>query len=300
MIPGLERLSKEGKIHVVVAEDFVDTATGTGLVHLAPGERGGGLPRRDEEEGARLRPDRRQGLVHRGRRAGSQGCSSGTRTRSSPSSSGRPETWSATAGSSTSTPRAGGRGTGSSGSRGGNTSTGSTGSRRTSSPPRRRSSTTSTSLATGSSSSSGSRRPGASRGRGSGGLRSRSGSAPRARRRSPPSRGRASSRQAVALPDGEDFELHRPWIDRIVLECPKCGSEAHREPFVLDTWHNSGSAPARIFHRRGEERARPRRAPDRGDRPDHGAGPTPSSCSTSSTEEARRPVPGLPLPGSRA
>ncbi len=52
---------------------------------------------------------------------------------------------------------------------------------------------------------------------------------------------------AVALPDGADFELHRPWIDRVVLKCPKCGSKAYREQFVLDTWHNSGSAPYASF-----------------------------------------------------
>jgi isoleucyl-tRNA synthetase len=48
---------------------------------------------------------------------------------------------------------------------------------------------------------------------------------------------------AKSLPDGEDFELHRPWIDRIVISCPNCGSDTKREPFVLDTWHNSGAAP---------------------------------------------------------
>jgi isoleucyl-tRNA synthetase len=48
---------------------------------------------------------------------------------------------------------------------------------------------------------------------------------------------------AKSLPDGKDFELHRPWIDRIVVECPKCKTDMHREPFVLDTWHNSGSSP---------------------------------------------------------
>ncbi len=53
--------------------------------------------------------------------------------------------------------------------------------------------------------------------------------------------------QAIDLPDGPDFELHRPWIDRIVLKCPSCGGKAHREPFVLDTWHNSGSAPLASF-----------------------------------------------------
>ena len=52
---------------------------------------------------------------------------------------------------------------------------------------------------------------------------------------------------ATNLPDGRDFELHRPWIDRIVFKCPKCASTMHREPFVLDTWHNSGSAPYSSF-----------------------------------------------------
>ncbi|MEM0286928.1 MAG: isoleucine--tRNA ligase [Nitrososphaerota archaeon] len=50
-------------------------------------------------------------------------------------------------------------------------------------------------------------------------------------------------KNAVKLPDGENFELHRPWIDRVVIRCPKCGGESFREPFVLDTWHNSGAAP---------------------------------------------------------
>lgn len=48
---------------------------------------------------------------------------------------------------------------------------------------------------------------------------------------------------AVELPDGPNFELHRPWIDKIKLKCEKCGGLMHREPFVLDTWHNSGAAP---------------------------------------------------------
>ncbi|HEX6282120.1 MAG TPA: isoleucine--tRNA ligase [Nitrososphaera sp.] len=50
-------------------------------------------------------------------------------------------------------------------------------------------------------------------------------------------------RKAVDLPDGPDFELHRPWIDRIKIKCEKCGAMMQREPFVLDTWHNSGAAP---------------------------------------------------------
>ena len=54
-------------------------------------------------------------------------------------------------------------------------------------------------------------------------------------------------RQALELPDGPRFELHRPWIDRVVLRCRKCGGGARREPFVLDTWHNSGASPYSSF-----------------------------------------------------
>ena len=49
---------------------------------------------------------------------------------------------------------------------------------------------------------------------------------------------------ADKLPDGPDFELHRPWIDNITVKCKKCnGINTKREEYVLDTWHNSGSAP---------------------------------------------------------
>lgn len=49
---------------------------------------------------------------------------------------------------------------------------------------------------------------------------------------------------AKDLPDGDDFELHRPWIDNITIKCTKCGSSnTQREQYVLDTWHNSGAAP---------------------------------------------------------
>jgi isoleucyl-tRNA synthetase len=50
-------------------------------------------------------------------------------------------------------------------------------------------------------------------------------------------------KKAIELPDGQDFELHRPWIDRIKINCEKCGATIQREQFVLDTWHNSGAAP---------------------------------------------------------
>ena len=49
--------------------------------------------------------------------------------------------------------------------------------------------------------------------------------------------------RASKLPDGEHFELHRPWIDNVVINCSKCKIAMIREPFVLDTWHNSGASP---------------------------------------------------------
>jgi len=32
-----------------------------------------------------------------------------------------------------------------------------------------------------------------------------------------------------------------------VLKCEKCGGRMRREPFVLDTWHNSGASPYARF-----------------------------------------------------
>jgi isoleucyl-tRNA synthetase len=45
----------------------------------------------------------------------------------------------------------------------------------------------------------------------------------------------------------ENFELHKPWVDRITLKCEKCGGTMRREDFVLDTWHNSGASPYARF-----------------------------------------------------
>ena len=48
-----------------------------------------------------------------------------------------------------------------------------------------------------------------------------------------------------AIPD--NFELHKPWVDRITFRCDKCGGTMKREDFVLDTWHNSGASPYSRF-----------------------------------------------------
>ncbi len=35
-------------------------------------------------------------------------------------------------------------------------------------------------------------------------------------------------------------DLHRPWVDKIVLKCPDCGGEMKRIPDVADVWFDSG------------------------------------------------------------
>jgi len=52
--------------------------------------------------------------------------------------------------------------------------------------------------------------------------------------------------KALELPS-PGFELHKPWIDKVVLKCEACGGRMTREPFVLDCWHNSGAAPYARF-----------------------------------------------------
>ncbi len=46
--------------------------------------------------------------------------------------------------------------------------------------------------------------------------------------------------RAIKFPD--DFEMHRPWVDEVVLKCEKCKGEMHREQFVTDCWLDSGMA----------------------------------------------------------
>ncbi|MGB9772954.1 MAG: isoleucine--tRNA ligase [Bacteroidota bacterium] len=46
----------------------------------------------------------------------------------------------------------------------------------------------------------------------------------------------------------EDLDLHRPFIDRITLTCPKCGGVMHRTPELIDVWFDSGSMPFAQWH----------------------------------------------------
>ncbi len=43
-------------------------------------------------------------------------------------------------------------------------------------------------------------------------------------------------------------DLHRPFIDEVVLRCETCGGEMRRVPEVIDAWYDSGSMPFAQFH----------------------------------------------------
>jgi isoleucyl-tRNA synthetase len=43
-------------------------------------------------------------------------------------------------------------------------------------------------------------------------------------------------------------DLHRPYIDEVVVECEECGGEMRRVLSVIDTWYDSGAMPFAQFH----------------------------------------------------
>ena len=43
-------------------------------------------------------------------------------------------------------------------------------------------------------------------------------------------------------------DLHRPFIDKVKFDCHECGKQMTREPYVMDTWFDSGSAPYAAMH----------------------------------------------------
>ncbi len=47
---------------------------------------------------------------------------------------------------------------------------------------------------------------------------------------------------------GDDIELHKPYVDNVVIDCPDCGHEMHRVPEVIDCWFDSGSMPFAQYH----------------------------------------------------
>ncbi len=55
-----------------------------------------------------------------------------------------------------------------------------------------------------------------------------------------------AERSGAPLPPG--FDPHRVTVDRIVLPCATCGAPSRREPYTIDVWFDSGSAPFAQYH----------------------------------------------------
>ena len=54
--------------------------------------------------------------------------------------------------------------------------------------------------------------------------------------------------RAIERVDRADIELHRPYVDDIHLECPKCGKKMTRVEEVIDCWFDSGAMPFAQYH----------------------------------------------------
>lgn len=52
--------------------------------------------------------------------------------------------------------------------------------------------------------------------------------------------------KGIDVPDG--IELHKPYIDKVHLKCPKCGKSMDRVEEVIDCWFDSGSMPFAQHH----------------------------------------------------
>jgi len=46
----------------------------------------------------------------------------------------------------------------------------------------------------------------------------------------------------------DDIELHRPYIDEVLIDCPKCGKKMKRVSAVIDCWFDSGAMPFAQWH----------------------------------------------------
>lgn len=46
----------------------------------------------------------------------------------------------------------------------------------------------------------------------------------------------------------EDIELHKPYVDDVILRCPECGGDMKRVPEVIDCWFDSGAMPFAQLH----------------------------------------------------
>ncbi len=58
----------------------------------------------------------------------------------------------------------------------------------------------------------------------------------------------AELRERAVTPPPDDLELHRPYVDEVVLRCAECGGEMRRVPEVIDAWFDSGAMPYAQWH----------------------------------------------------
>lgn len=58
----------------------------------------------------------------------------------------------------------------------------------------------------------------------------------------------AELEKLVGSPLPTPFDPHRVTVDRLRVRCATCAGEARREPYTIDGWYDSGSAPFAQFH----------------------------------------------------
>ena len=52
----------------------------------------------------------------------------------------------------------------------------------------------------------------------------------------------------MAVTPFDDIELHRPYVDDVIITCPECGKPMRRVKEVIDCWYDSGSMPFAQWH----------------------------------------------------
>ncbi len=64
--------------------------------------------------------------------------------------------------------------------------------------------------------------------------------------------GSVAELKAMALPHHralvDSLDLHRPYVDEVLLQCPQCRGTMRRIPEVMDVWYDSGSMPLAQWH----------------------------------------------------
>jgi isoleucyl-tRNA synthetase len=58
----------------------------------------------------------------------------------------------------------------------------------------------------------------------------------------------AELEERLGRPLPQPLDPHRVTVDALLLKCASCGAEARREPYTIDAWYDSGSAPFAQFH----------------------------------------------------